>query len=566
MRLNNQIRNWVKMLQLQIITYSNVVGKKADEEVFVNLMEGIPTLPALEFVVEKQNRVMFAFADIETQKEAIYEMRCYLGQEEQANVDAFLGNMPAPILLMNLSCMEFCAQVLRTPNTEARELSKEEIRKVYLAYLICNEKWSSHQADGFKVDPDHPENMLLKVDMPLSEFKRHKDFKAAIYKATQLFRFCEKNGEYWAIVSQFLADHGVNDWREYLMKLFELYFKSIGIKEQQLSSQITPFEEQYAIDLSQMTNDETLNIMWLRDHFLVKRADGTFLVINNNLIIDKMYQGLKFDLFKTAKNHHLTIDGDEIKSVDKLNEKLGQDFSEEYLLYDLMEKIYSGHQVIKFKGKELQGKIDAEPDYYLRQGKQLLLIEHKDVLISEIKKQETDVSMMIDALSDKICREKDEKKGRKGGPQLLYTIDGIFKRESMQHLDSDAKKANLVYPVVTVLDSTFSSLGVALATVRKFCEQAQGYDTIKEELTHVAPITIIDIDTLFILSKRLHDGELDLFNLIGEYQRVLCTKSKDVYEQPSFSSFIADNYSLKEIKEEDDGFLLSNYYEEITGM
>lgn len=153
MRLNNQIRNWVKMLQLQIITYSNVVGKKADEEVFVNLMEGIPTLPALEFVVEKQNRVMFAFADIETQKEAIYEMRCYLGQEEQANVDAFLGNMPAPILLMNLSCMEFCAQVLRTPNTEARELSKEEIRKVYLAYLICNEKWSSHQADGFKVDP-----------------------------------------------------------------------------------------------------------------------------------------------------------------------------------------------------------------------------------------------------------------------------------------------------------------------------------------------------------------------------------------------------------------------------
>ena len=542
------------MLQLQIITYSNVVGKKADEEVFVNLMEGIPTLPALEFVVEKQNRVMFAFADIETQKEAIYEMRCYLGQEEQANVDAFLGNMPAPILLMNLSCMEFCAQVLRAPNTEARELSKEEIRKVYLAYLICNEKWSSHQADGFK------------VDMPLSEFKRHKDFKAAIYKATQLFRFCEKNGEYWAIVSQFLADHGVNDWREYLMKLFELYFKSIGIKEQQLSSQITPFEEQYAIDLSQMTNDETLNIMWLRDHFLVKRADGTFLVINNNLIIDKMYQGLKFDLFKTAKNHHLTIDGDEIKSVDKLNEKLGQDFSEEYLLYDLMEKIYSGHQVIKFKGKELQGKIDAEPDYYLRQGKQLLLIEHKDVLISEIKKQETDVSMMIDALSDKICREKDEKKGRKGGPQLLYTIDGIFKRESMQHLDSDAKKANLVYPVVTVLDSAFSSLGVALATVRKFCEQAQGYDTIKEELTHVAPITIIDIDTLFILSKRLHDGELDLFNLIGEYQRVLCTKSKDVYEQPSFSSFIADNYSLKEIKEEDDGFLLSNYYEEITGM
>lgn len=554
------------MLQLQIITYSNVVGKKAEEDGFAKLMEGIPTLPALEFVVERQNRVMFAFADIKTQKDAIYEMRFYMEQEEQANVDEFISNMATPILLMNLSGMEFCAQALRRPNTEVRELSKEETRRVYLAYLLCNEKWSSHQAKGLEVDSEHPENMLLKVDMPLSEFKRHKDFKAAIYKATQLFRFCEKNADYWTIVSQFLTERGAKDWREYLMKLFELYFKSIGIKDQPLSSQITPFEEQYAIDLSQMTNDDTLNIMWLRDHFLVKRVDGTFLVINNNLIIDKMYQGLKFDLFKTAKNHHLAIEGEEIKSIDKLNEKLGQDFSEEYLLYDLMEKIYSGHEGVRFKGQELLGKIDAEPDYYLRQGKKLLLIEHKDVLISELKKQETDVSKIIDALSDKICREKDDKKGRKGGPQLLHTIDGIFKRESMKHLDGDAKKADMVYPVVTVLDSAFSSLGVALATVRKFCEQAQGYDTIKEGLTHVAPITIIDIDTLFILSKRLHDGELNLFNLIGEYQRMLCEKGEDIFEQPSFSSFIADNYPLMEIKGEDNKFLLSNYYEEILRM
>lgn len=554
------------MLQLQIITYSNVVGKKAEEDGFAKLMEGIPTLPALEFVVERQNRVMFAFADIKTQKDAIYEMRFYMEQEEQANVDEFISNMATPILLMNLSGMEFCAQALRRPNTEVRELSKEETRRVYLAYLLCNEKWSSHQEKGLEVDSEHPENMLLKVDMPLSEFKRHKDFKAAIYKATQLFSFCEKNADYWTIVSQFLTERGVKDWREYLMKLFELYFKSIGIKDQPLSSQITPFEEQYAIDLSQMTNDDTLNIMWLRDHFLVKRVDGTFLVINNNLIIDKMYQGLKFDLFKTAKNHHLAIEGEEIKSIDKLNEKLGQDFSEEYLLYDLMEKIYSGHEGVRFKGQELLGKIDAEPDYYLRQGKKLLLIEHKDVLISELKKQETDVSKIIDALSDKICREKDDKKGRKGGPQLLHTIDGIFKRESMKHLDGDAKKADMVYPVVTVLDSAFSSLGVALATVRKFCEQAQGYDTIKEGLTHVAPITIIDIDTLFILSKRLHDGELNLFNLIGEYQRMLCEKGEDIFEQPSFSSFIADNYPLMEIKGEDNKFLLSNYYEEILRM
>lgn len=550
------------MLQLQIITYKNV-AVKVEADAFTQLMEGIPTLSALEFIVERQNRVIFAYSDTKTQKDAIYEMRCYMYPEEQTNIDTFLTNMSAPILLMNLSCMEFCVEALRKPNTEYRTLTNDEIRRIYLAYLLCNELWSAHQEQGFMQDAEHPENMLLKVDMPLSEFKRHKDFKAAIYKATQLFRFCELNGDYSAIVSHFLADHGLNDWRDYLLKLIELYFKSLQSDQH---PQITPFEELYAIDLTQMVNDDKINVLWLRDHFLVKCPDGSFLVLNNNLIVDKMYQGLKFDLFKTARNHHLTIDGEEIKTINKLNEKLGRDFSEEYLLYDLMEKMYADFDVVRYKGNELQGKIDAEPDYYLRQENKLLLIEHKDVLVSEIKKQETDVSKIIDALADKICREKDEKNGRKGGPQLLYTMDGIFKRDTMHDYDADARKSDLVYPVVTVLDSAFSSLGVAMATVRKFCEQCQDYVTIKEKLTHVVPITIIDIDTLFILSKRLHDGKLDLFSLIEDYQKVLCSKGKDIYDIPSFSSFIADNYPMEIITEEDNKFFLSNYYEEICSL
>ena len=77
-------------------------------------------------------------------------------------------------------------------------------------------------------------------------------------------------------------------------------------------------------------------------------------------------------------------------------------------------------------------------------------------------------------------------------------------------------------------------------------------------------LSLFPIDTLFILSKRLHDGELDLLTLIGEYQSVLCTKGKDIYEQPTFSSFIADNYPLVEINGEDNKFFLTNYYEEIS--
>ena len=551
------------MQQLSIVTYKNIKGE-ATEGLFDVLMKDISTLAALEFVVERQDKFMYAFSDTEGQRNALFEMRIYLEPEEQSQLDVFMADQQFPVLIMNQSCLSFYARVLQHPNTERSELTNEGKRKVFLAYLLCNEEWTSRQENGFAADRDKPENMLLKVDMLISEFKRHKDFKAALYKATQLFLFCEKHSDYWAVVTQFLADHRVKDWREYLLYLFELYVKSLHLDGADTQN-LTAFEEQYAFGLDDDIADKS-SLVWLRDHFLVKRGDGSYLVLNNNLIVDKMYQGLKFDLFKTARDNNLLINGMAMTSVDKLNKELGADFSEEYLLYDLLERIYDTNETVRYRGSFLKGKIEAEPDYYLRRGDKMLLIEHKDVLISEKNKQETDIDKIVEAVADKICREKSGKKGRKGGPQLLHTMDGIFVDDTMIPFDGGAKKVDMVYPVVTVVDSAFSALGVALATVRKFCEFAQNYETVKQRLTHIVPVTIIDMDTLFILSKRLHDKELDLFTLIEEYQNRLCTKGYDLYDMPSFSSFIADKYPMDNIKEEDNAFLLSNFQSEIARL
>ncbi len=551
------------MQQLSIVTYKNIKGTPT-VGLFANLMEGIPTLAALDFVVERQDKFIFAFSNIPGQRDSLYELRFYLEPEEQKQLDAFMVDQQNPVLIMNQSCLSFYAKALQVKNTEMRELTNEDKRRIFLAYLLCNEEWANHQENGFVADRDKPENMLLKVDMLISEFKRHKDFKAALYKATQLFLFSEKHSDYWAVVTKFLEDHKVDNWRIYLLNLFELYFKSLHIEGMD-TKDLTDFEAQYAFGLDEDLADKS-NLIWLRDHFLVKRGDGSYLVLNNNFIVDKMYQGLKFDLFRTARDNNLLINGKEMTSVDKLNEELGTDFSEEYLMYELIELIYDTDETVRYRGSFLKGKIEAEPDYYLRKGDKMLLIEHKDVLIAEKKKQETDIGEIVDAVADKICREKSGKKGRKGGPQLLYTMDGIFTNDTMQPYDADAKKVNLVYPVITVVDSAFSALGVALATVRKFAEFGKNYETIKQGLSHVLPVTIIDIDTLFILSKRLHDKKLDLFTLIDEYQKRLCTKGQDMYDMPSFASFIADSYPIDNITEEDNAFFLSNFNKEIAKL
>ena len=44
----------------------------------LSLLKDIPTIGVLDFIVERQNEVLFAFSDIEAHMKRIYEMRCYL--------------------------------------------------------------------------------------------------------------------------------------------------------------------------------------------------------------------------------------------------------------------------------------------------------------------------------------------------------------------------------------------------------------------------------------------------------------------------------------------------------
>ena len=46
----------------------------------LSLLKDIPTIGVLDFIVERQNEVLFAFSDIEAHMKRIYEMRCYLDE------------------------------------------------------------------------------------------------------------------------------------------------------------------------------------------------------------------------------------------------------------------------------------------------------------------------------------------------------------------------------------------------------------------------------------------------------------------------------------------------------
>ena len=97
------------------------------------------------------------------------------------------------------------------------------------------------------------------------------------------------------------------------------------------------------------TNADKLNKLWgcnqgmafLRNKFLLKVTDKIYLLLNVNLLIDKMYQGMKFDFFRSVKDHNLlTKEGKKYETYPQFNSVLGTVFSEPKMLYPLMHKCF----------------------------------------------------------------------------------------------------------------------------------------------------------------------------------------------------------------------------------
>lgn len=546
------------MLQLQIITYS-LLKKNCSPETFEALLQNIPSVKAMEYIIERQNGVLYAFSDLQTQKDFINEMRSYLDDKEQNAVEKFLSDNENPVLIMNQSSLFFYAKLLRLPYMEDRPLQREDIRHIYLAYLLCSDFWTKQQDQGFCKTLGNPELMLLKVDLPLSEFKQHKDFRAALYKGTQFFLFCEARHELGQVLKGFLNERNVASWQEYLYNLFIAYEETISLKYIS-NPDVLGFLVQYLIPSQDWLNGiACADIDYLRNNFLIRISDSEYLALNCNLIVDKMYQGLKFDFVQFARSQKLKFNGRKIKSIADLNQSLGQVFSEEYFLYDLLERIYSKDSIVKFRGSCLrQENVPAEPDYYLRVEDKIFLFEHKDGLLSESCKQSTDVSAMLDEIAGKICHGGTKGKSRKGGGQLLHTIDNIISGQAMSNLDAGWGKAAWIIPILTVTDSAFSTLGLNKAVNKMFCSLACQYNVLDVKSINILPLTIIDIETLLVLSKRLYDEDLDLFDLVSKYQRLIC-RIQDQLEAPSFSSFIKDEYPEGEMTEEKNKFMLANF-------
>ncbi|MEZ7712098.1 hypothetical protein [Segatella salivae] len=107
---------------------------------------------------------------------------------------------------------------------------------------------------------------------------------------------------------------------------------------------------------------------------------------------------MKFDFYRSLQGKY--------KSYPDFNSELATRFSEPYLLYRLMQQIYSdSDEVTMFTGEELKEKgIVGEPDLYLRVGKTLYLFEYKDVTLGDTIKYSPNIDEIRQGICNRLCK------------------------------------------------------------------------------------------------------------------------------------------------------------------
>ncbi len=566
------IRQDDDLLVMPLIEYATI-WRDIEKVNPLDFLKGIPTVKALEFIVSLQNMVIYALSDMKMQAQLFAQMISVFEGEDLIAIQNYVhktsGRGQVPILMDNYSCLLFYLLALQNYNSTDRALTIEDHRNIYKAYLYCSHIWLEQQQRNIK--GLGLTDLSILIDLPVVEFKSYKDFKVQLYKATRFFDFCNQNAHFGQFAQWFLEDKGVTTAPEYLGKIFHLF--SLTAKEPapvyiQVNATQTvdiSFFDQYVITPEDCKHLwKTKDVNYLRNHFLLKTIDNAtgdtkLLILNTILLVDKLYQGMMFDLSESVlKRGGGNYKGKPFKTKGDFNTFVGDEFSEQQIFYDAMEMAYPTDDVLKLSGSQLKANgVTGELDYCLVDGDRLFLFEYKDVMMNDETKRSSDIALIKETIFDRIC--KYEKKRKKGVGQLVFNVNRIFNEHLLDEFGVNPSEIKEVFFVVVTTDTAFNAIGVN-ALIR------EEYARIKENLDFTIPArmvepTIIDFESLFSLIIPLREKKLDLGTLVNQYLDK--TRRRGSIRMMPFNGYIKDYSRVPLLKENDVPILFCGFLDMI---
>jgi hypothetical protein len=433
---------------------------------------------------------------------------------------------------------------------------------LFKAYLALNTEFTAKQSIAFPSSQESDEELKIPMMMfcmqyPVSDksnYDINQIWATQMIKAIYLFQFLESHAKTQPLLIAFLKFFDCKTWEDYLKSLLPLTTPAIKNEREAHTDIVVEGGENFEkgcafIEKLMIEENDELDqndFLSVRAKPFYKVKDGVYRIIFNLFVVEKIFKGVYF-LLKDVLDKMPEEERKQIK-ISNFRSFYGDEFSEKILCYKVMESIYP-EKCIRFSGKELVDmKIDAAPDYYVRKGKNIVLVESKDFLIAADKKMSFDFNVYEQEFGRVLDYEDlpDGKRKLKAVMQLTNSIRRILKNEFAADKAYHYKEV-FIYPVLLTHDHQYDTPG--FNELINFWFQDALLELEEEGLFihHVKPLSVVNIDSLIFHQVGLSNG-ISLHEMLSLYQdnkKVFKEKKKNFKSQEEYDKYLEEYKQMR---------------------
>ena len=369
------------------------------------------------------------------------------------------------------SSLRFYEYVFDKIDTDKTTIPETEVEiNVLKVYLLFNSQINSGDNTASEstkhIKEGRAKAMLLAQAFQyfdITNYRYIQELYVQTAKAIRLYNFLSSNEKTQLLYQIYLEYYNCSDWQDLMRYMTSFSYIYLEAKNQQtfVNLKVDPSDEEYdkkckfieklVID----TNIEDMDFRVLRSHPIYRKEKGDYYIIYVYFLLELIYKGVYFKLKEL--NNKLSNE----QQIKGFRSFYCDYFSEQTLLYNSLKDIF-GNKYIQMPGNYIKEtfRINAEPDYYIRNGNKVFLFESKDILISSESKISNDYKIISKELKKKLYYEE-SKKGidNKAVLQLLNNAQKLLNKTA--EWDKTYKEKNIrIYPIIILHDNIYNCPGI----------------------------------------------------------------------------------------------------------
>jgi hypothetical protein len=433
---------------------------------------------------------------------------------------------------------------------------------LFKAYLSLNTEFTTKQSIAFPSTQESDEELKIPMMMfcmqyPVSDksnYDINQIWATQMIKAIYLFQFLESHAKTQPLLIAFLKFFDCKTWQDYLKSLLPLTTPAIKNERETHTDIVVESGENFEqgcafIEKLMIEENDELDqndFLSVRAKPFYKVKDGVYRIIFSLFVAEKIFKGVYF-LLKDVLDK-MPEEERKLVKISNLRSFYGDEFSEKILCYKVMESIYPD-KCIRFSGKELADmKIDAAPDYYVRRGKNIVLVESKDFLIAADKKMSFDFNVYEQEFGRVLDFEDlpDGKRKLKAVLQLINSIRRVLKNKFAADKAYHYNEV-IIYPILLTHDHQYDTLGFNELIDFWFQDALL---KLKEEglfIHHVKPLSVVNIDSIIFHQLGLSNGISlhEMLNLYQENKKVAKAKKQNFKSQLEYDNYLEEYKQMR---------------------